>query len=289
MHRARLLWTRLETLHAVTYFAPESHAAAADAGLRGFWMGYFGFRAAPLGPVGPPVVEAIFANFAPAMVRRSLPDAWSYATPDALIELRAKAAAAALRRLVPDIDRVATDCIDPLRAVVEAAGPLGRPLFAANAALTPPDDPVAGLWQLTTTVREHRGDGHVATLSVEGLDGPSAHQLHAAEHATPHELLQPNRGWDDDAWTAAATRLETHGLVDAGSLTDAGRTLRDRIEHRTDELAWAPIERALDADAFTALVDALSPAAETVTESGTIPFPNPMGLPRPSAADHVDP
>jgi len=39
-----------------TYFAPESRAAADACGLRGFWMGYFAFRAAPLGAVGPDVV-----------------------------------------------------------------------------------------------------------------------------------------------------------------------------------------------------------------------------------------
>jgi hypothetical protein len=34
---ARQLWRRLETIHAVTYFAPESLAAAQDLGVRGFW------------------------------------------------------------------------------------------------------------------------------------------------------------------------------------------------------------------------------------------------------------
>ena len=46
---AREFWKRIETLHAVTYFDHESTDAATNAGLRGFWMGYFGFRAAPLG------------------------------------------------------------------------------------------------------------------------------------------------------------------------------------------------------------------------------------------------
>ena len=69
---AREFWKRIETLHAVTYFAPESIEAAKTAGLRGFWMGYFGFRAAPLGKVNAGIVEAAFANFAPGMVRRSI-------------------------------------------------------------------------------------------------------------------------------------------------------------------------------------------------------------------------
>jgi cyanate permease len=74
---AREFWKRIESIHAVTYFAPESTEAARAAGLRGFWMGYFGFRAAPLGPVSAGVVEAAFANFETAMIQRSIPDAWA--------------------------------------------------------------------------------------------------------------------------------------------------------------------------------------------------------------------
>ncbi len=284
-HRARSLWRPLETLHAVTYFAPESHAAATDAGLRGFWMGYFGFRAAPLGRVGPGAVEAIFANFSPAMVRRSVPDAWSYASPESLCEVRARAAALALRNRVPDIERTAAGCNAPLAAVVDAGDPLGRPMFAANAATDPRDDPVERLWQLATTLREHRGDGHVATLVAEGLDGPSAHQLHAAEHATPHDVLQPNRGWSDERWSEAAARLVEGGLVADGRLTDAGRAMRARIELATDELAAAPIDRALDGREIEMLTRQLADAAEAVVDSGVIPFPNPMGLPPPPDAD----
>lgn len=33
-HRIRALWQRAETIHAVTYFAPESIEAAANAGAR---------------------------------------------------------------------------------------------------------------------------------------------------------------------------------------------------------------------------------------------------------------
>lgn len=66
-------------------------------------MGYFGFRASPMGAVNAAVVEAAFANFAPAMVRRSIPDAWEYGIPEALVARRG--IAAALRRIAPDIDQ----------------------------------------------------------------------------------------------------------------------------------------------------------------------------------------
>jgi hypothetical protein len=43
------IWRWIEPIHAVTYFAPECCAAA----LPSFWMGYFGARASPVGPVVP--------------------------------------------------------------------------------------------------------------------------------------------------------------------------------------------------------------------------------------------
>src|SRR3954462_7201263 len=78
---ARRAWLGLEAVHAVVYFAPEARDAYAGLGLKGFWMGYFASRAAPLGPVPAPVVEAMFFGFSPNMVRRALPDAWSVAPP----------------------------------------------------------------------------------------------------------------------------------------------------------------------------------------------------------------
>lgn len=53
---ARTMWALFEPIHAVAYFAPEAEAAYEDAGLRGFWRGYFaGPRAAGLtGPAARP-------------------------------------------------------------------------------------------------------------------------------------------------------------------------------------------------------------------------------------------
>jgi hypothetical protein len=47
------MWTLFEPIHAVTYFTPEARSAYEQAGLRGFWRGYFAGRAAPLGVAGP--------------------------------------------------------------------------------------------------------------------------------------------------------------------------------------------------------------------------------------------
>ncbi len=66
----------------MTYFAPEARAALDGLGYRGFWMGYFAARSAPLGMVPREVVTAIFYNFAPERVAKALPAAWEIAGPD---------------------------------------------------------------------------------------------------------------------------------------------------------------------------------------------------------------
>lgn len=144
---ARSLWRQVEMIHAVTYFADECRDAAAAVGCKGFWMGYFGCRAAPMGPVGAGPVIASFANFAPSMVNRAVPDVWDHATPAALLDARASSAAVVLRERCADVDRLARGLVDALWAVVDAGDPSGRPLFAANQALPRGDDAVAALWQ----------------------------------------------------------------------------------------------------------------------------------------------
>lgn len=283
MTPARRIWQQIETVHAVTYFAPESIEAAKQAGLRGFWMGYFGFRACPLGAVEAGVVEATFANFAPSMVRRAIPDAWQFSDPSTLISARATAAAAALRRLATDADAVALEVNASMAAAIAAASSIGRPLFAANAQLDPPTDPVERLWQNCTTLREHRGDGHVAALVTHGVDGCEAHLLIAAEKGWGPEVFFDNRGWTADHQSAAAERLRSRGLIDDAGLTADGASLRTSVERLTDDLAMEPYERAGDQFDFERITSSVARLAFGIAESETIPFPNPMGLPDPSA------
>jgi len=264
----------------VTYFDHESTDAATNAGLRGFWMGYFGFRAAPLGAVNPGPVEAAFANFAPSMVRRSLPDAWGFARPDALVAARAAAAAATLRRLCPDIESIALLASEALSDVIEMCDSVGRPMFGANRDIGPFDDPVAQLWQCCTTLREHRGDGHVIALAASAIDGCEAHHLLAAEQQLPPEIFRDNRGWTVDQWSDAGRRLQRRGLLDADGLTDTGRRLRARVEAVTDSLALTPLTAALGEQGIEQLIDLLTPPAIEIAASGILPFPNPMGLPQ---------
>jgi hypothetical protein len=276
---ARSLWIRIETLHAVTYFGAETQEAGRALGMSGFWMGYFGFRGAPLGPVQPGVVDAAFANFAPSFVRRWVPAVWDLATPADLVVHRSRAAAGTLRRVAPSAASTAEAVAPFLDAAIAAGAAPGRPLFAANRDLPLPGDPVEALWQRCTTLREHRGDGHVAALTAAGIDGIEAHVLIALDNGTDPEDLQRTRGWDAEDWAAALVRLSHRGLVDeAGVLSEAGRDLRRSVEHSTDHLAAEPWLH-LDEVERTRLLELLGPAATEVWRAGVLRYPNPIGLP----------
>jgi len=273
-HPARRLWQVLETLHAVTYFAPSVREANSAAGLRGFWMAYFACRAAPLGAVGPAPVAAAFAGFRPSMVARALPDAWGYVEPAACIALRLEAATEALHAAGVD-EHACGDVADRLDPVVDGLDVTGRPLAAANADLPRPEDPVARLWQAATTLREHRGDGHVAAVVAAGLSGLQAHVLQARRSGIDAADLQAARGWDPAEWAAAEADLAARGLDD-----EAGAAALAAIEARTDELAWTGGLRVLDDAGVDEIVGSLAPSVRAVLATGWIRFPNPMALPR---------
>lgn len=279
----RRLWHGLEPIHAVTYFAPACLDSFNQAGLVGFWMGYFAGRAAPMGPVGPAIVEATFYNFARGKVLRAIPDAWGRATPDAVLRARSDGAAIALRQADPRIEAMAVRLVPLLEPAARAAHCQGRVLAAANQDLPLDEDPVARLWQLTTTLREHRGDGHVAALVANDVDGCEAHVLLAAAEHLPAELFRTTRGWTDDDWGVATDRLAGRGLLESGAvlprLTMEGSTLRAVIEDQTDRGAMQPYRDGLTDAGLELLVTLAAAAGRAVTDAGVLTFPNPMGLP----------
>ena len=278
---ARRMWRVLEPYHAVTYFSDESRRAFRDAGLRGFWMGYFAGRAAPMGPVGPGVVTATFYGFRHSMVARALPDAWTFASVADVLAARLRGVDGALRRLlgrtVHSLDLA--EAAGLARAAAESGDRAGRPIFAANADLPWPDEAHLALWQACTLLREHRGDGHVVALTAAGLDGCESHVSLVAAGALSRQVLQPNRGWTDEEWAAAATRLAEIGWLDAdGTMTDAGRAARLEIERHTDELALGPWHALSDAEAAR-LAELVTPFVRRIVDGGAFPVPNPIGVP----------
>src|ERR1700741_1971918 len=132
---ARAMWTLFEPVHAVTYFAAEARPAYEQAGLRGFWRGYFAGRAAPLGPAGAAVVTASFFNFAPAFVARAIPAVWDLITPAEALAVRRAGAQAALGVLLAGREDSAAVAADLLWAAIGELDFSGRVLAAANAAL----------------------------------------------------------------------------------------------------------------------------------------------------------
>ena len=270
------MWALFEPLHAVTYFAPESRAAFEEAGLRGFWRGYFAGRMAPLGAIGPHVATALCYGFAPGHVARALPGVWSLATPEQALTARQEGARRALARLLDDVpvEDVAAAAEAVERAVVWLQ-PDGRGIAAANLGLPLSEEPYSRLWQACTTLREHRGDGHVAALVGYDVSGLEVLVLRAALDLQ-RAVLQPGRGWTDDEWAAATATLTARGVLDEeGAVTHLGRTLMSRVEAVTDNLA----DRAWRDDEVTEQVRRrLLPLARRTQE--VWPDFDPIGFPR---------
>jgi hypothetical protein len=281
---ARRLWALGEPFHALTYFADECLAAGEAAGLRGFWSGYFAMRAAPLGPVGPEVVTATFAGFAPSFVRRWVPAVWEAVSPaEALAARLAGVDAASERVLGPGwADAAETAEAASLAGVAAAAVDVpGRPLAAANAGLPVPDRPHLALWQALTTLREHRGDGHVAALVQRGLSGLDANVLAVAAGRTDRDWLLRARGWTAEEWDDAAAGLAVRGWLDGGELTAEGLAVVTAVEADTDRLALPPW-RALGDPGCDRLAALLAPVRRAVVAAGEWPAGNPIGAPDPT-------
>jgi len=279
--QARRMWTLFEPVHVVTYFAAEARSAFEDAGLRGFWRGYFAGRAAPLGAVAAAPVTASFFTFAPPMVVRALPGVWELITPQDALAVRSAGAVAALRRLTGGQDLTAA--ADRLLRAADGLDCAGRVLAAANAALPLPGDrePAARLWHAATVLREHRGDGHFAALVAADIDGCEALVLRCGADLA-REQLQPVRGWTDEEWDQAAARLADRGwLAEDGQLTPEGAAARQAVEDATDRAAARPWAR-LGAAATEELAGLLAPIAQAC--AAELPYPNPVGVPTPAVA-----
>lgn len=283
LSNARTAWRVLEPYHAMIYFAPEARQIYTEIGLKGFWMGYFASRAAPLGAVPGSVVAATFFNFHPRMVARAIPDAWRFSSPEQILHARLRAADATLRRLLGtqvDSDEVA-EAAQLAKEAVAGCTVAGRPLFAAYDEVPWPAEPHLALWHATTLLREFRGDGHIVALVAAGLDGCEAHLTLTGTGNVPREVLQPHRGWSNEEWEAASQRLQQRGLLnEVGLLTSAGIALRQQIEDLTDLLALPPWQH-LGKERLARLLFLVRPLSISIVDQGGIPMPNPMGVPRP--------
>jgi hypothetical protein len=192
-----------------------------------------------------------------------------------MLDARLEAIDRGLRRLLPDVitSPEVKRAADLARTATDGCTNPGRPLYAAHANLSWPDEPHLVLWHALTLIREYRGDGHIVCLVTEGLDAVEALITHAASGQVPRAALQATRAWDDEAWDAGIERLADRGLVtEDGSFTAAGTAQRQRIEDQTDVLAL-PAWNALGEDGCNELRELVRPWSRAIVESDAFTAP----------------
>lgn len=274
-HPARRLWHSLEALYQPALLVEDTRDAGKVLGLRGFWMTYIAFRAAPLGAVNAATATAVFGGFAPAMLAKAVPGSWAAASPETCLAGRDALAGKLLRR-AGVTEEAAAPLVKRLAVLPSALDVTGRPLGAANAALPLADDPIVALWQLAGLVREYRGDGHLAAWVAAGVTGLESHLLLTADRGVEHaQMMRELRGWTPQEWSAAAEALSARGLLVAGearTLTDAGLALRARVERQTDELSWSGGLSVLGEEGVAEICAALAPVVAAVRGSDMAPL-----------------
>ncbi|RYJ06943.1 MAG: hypothetical protein EON52_03765 [Actinomycetales bacterium] len=276
-------WNAVETIHDVVYFSPHTKEKYGAVGLKGYWMGYFASRSAALGTPGPEVVLATFHGFAPAVVHRAIPDAWTLSADhggrEAVLEARLDLAREALAPVVAEHGPI-EGYVESLHIALRGLDLAGKPLAAAQSAVPVPDDPIGALWHAATIFREYRGDCHVAVLTTAGLGGAAANALQVGTgRADP--VQRELRGWTEDEWAKAQDSLREWGWLDeSGTATEVGRTARERLEDATDRACDAGIDLTTRARLVT-LAEPLLTLARSVADAGAVPFPNATGGRRP--------
>ncbi len=267
--------------HSFIYFNPEAAAEYEAVGAKGF-TGYFTSRAAPMGPVPPEVVIATFYNFSPAAVHMAMDGAWDRLDPTAMQQARWRGAKAALDATAGTVlsDAEISRAIEITRSVCDELDWSGRPLAAANYAVlddVDPGDHLLVLWQLVTIIREWRGDAHIGVLIAEPLTGT---ECTVVTHAMHGGFTKASRAWPEDEWNFAVANLANRGwLTDEDTLTEYGKSERQRVEQRTNELA-AAMWRNTGEETASELGDILDKAVDALRQGGYL---KPLGL-RPDEA-----
>lgn len=264
---ARRMFDLVEPIGVIPYSADEPNETMFALGFTNYWDTYFAGRAAPLGssvPAG--VVDALFYSFGPGEVARHIPKVWRTTTPEAAIAARQEGCVNALRRILGElIDAPGfTRTVELLTKAATSAPLEGRPLYAALRALPLPDEPVARLFHAASLLREHRGDGHVSALMVEGVGGLEAHVLLAIDMGLPATTFGRIHHLPSSLLTDLIATMKERGLVeDESTFTPAGRRVKDSVEALTDDLAFAPYD-VLGTAELDELMTALEPLAKAL-------------------------
>ena len=241
---ARALRDALEPVAAHAFWSTATRQAMAALGLDAT-SAYVRGRAAAVGAATAPVVISAFAWFEPGLIESAYHAGPADLTPADLNRTRSAATGASLRAVRPDADP--SWLADTLTAATAAGASLGRCLFSARRAQIPPSDPFERLWWASETLRDHRGDSHIAAVAVAGV-GPVEMNI-LTELALGGQLgsYTATRGWSPAAIEDAARTLRRCGWLSGGDLTAEGRNVRTSIERDTDRLD-APIIAAIGDD-----------------------------------------
>jgi Helix-turn-helix family len=258
---ARRMFELVEPIGVIPYSADEPNEAMFALGFTNYWDTYFAGRAAPLGLVPAEVVDALFYSFAPGEVARHIPRVWHTTTPELAIAARQEGCAKALRQILGDrVDPPAFARATDLLTKAATSAPFeGRPMYAALRALPIPEDVVTRFFHAASLLREHRGDGHIAALMIEGVGGLEAHVLLALHMDMPAEKFGRVHHLPAAQLVAVTDGMRDRGLIgDDGWLSARGRAVKQRVEALTDDLAAKPYE-SLESDELNELIRLLEP------------------------------
>ncbi len=275
--RARALGSALEPVAGQVYFSPECHAGyetlgfgaspgkAGDVALPD-GAAYFCSRGSVMGQVSGELVAAAFGVFNPAAVVPAVTYGWTLTNAPTICDARTVGAIGQLVRILgarPDGVGAATDL---LTRAQERLRPEGRPLFAGLLSLGLPGDPLGDAWRLADRLREFRGDAHTAAWTSAGFDATEIGLLTELYWGLPPRSYVRTRAWSDADLDGAEASLTERGLLDAGGLTEAGRTAREDVELATDRQC-RPIVEVLGDDVDT-LAGILAPWGAAIRAAG---------------------
>ena len=264
---ARQVRNITEPIAASVYFSPEAMKGYEDLGLD-YFQGYFCSRGACLGKAPWSVICAAFAAFNPAIVQSSVDAGWAVTEPQPLLAARLAGAEAQLQRLLGEPGPQVARATELLLNMVDGADRSGRMLFSGLSLLPQPTSPWGAMWHAADLVREHRGDGHIASW-IPHLDSCEVTLLTELAWGLPPRSYSRTRGWADEDMDAGQERLQARGLLDGDQLTDAGRSLRASIERETDQTVRTVQERL--GDDLDELVGIMSPWAKAVVAAKAYP------------------
>ncbi len=232
-----------------------------------FLSGYVWGRAAPLGEPVAAVVANAFAAFEPGLIANLYEEGRQAVNRTTLLRVQEEATIDSLHAILGDVD--VTPVVAALRRGVEAADGTGRPLFSGVRALPQSAASLAQLWRACQALREHRGDSHIAVYIAAGFNPVEMNILTELWVGWPMGTFSATRAWGPERTAQALTRLRADNLIDADQLTEAGRSVCQAIEARTDALEQ-PVVDAIGPE-LSDVIAQLTVWGAKLTESGNFP------------------